>query len=129
MRAPAGRFPSPAYGVSFLDDALDPDTTEALLCVARKNAKSAIVAVALLWKLIGPGREAGFRAGVVSVNRDKANELRGQMEAIAGASGLAGDLEFRKLGRPSVQSRDRRRRHPPREPCGRACVRLRLGDL
>ena len=78
----------PEFGVDFLRDALAPGCREALLCVARKNAKSAIVAVLLLAHLCGPLRQAGWRAGVVSINKDKARELKDQIEAIALASGL-----------------------------------------
>ena len=53
----------PAYGQRFLTDALAETTHEALLCLGRKNAKSAIVAVLLLAYLVGPLRRAGFRGG------------------------------------------------------------------
>ena len=80
------------WQVRFIRDALDPATFEALLCIARKNAKSATVAVIVLGHLVGPVhmRKPGWRAGVLSLNRDKANELLDQVEAIAKASGLLG---------------------------------------
>ena len=71
------------------------DAPESLLCVARKNAKSAIVAAYLLARLVGPLRTDGYRAGVVSVNRDKAAELWRQCLAISESSELAG-LTFRR---------------------------------
>ena len=83
----------PDYGVAFIRDALD--AFESFLCIGRKNAKSAIVAVYLLGRLVGPLRRPGYRAGVVSVNRDKAGELWRQCEAIATASGLDGAV-FRR---------------------------------
>ena len=83
----------PDYGVSFIRDALG--AFEALLSIGRKNAKSAIIAVYLLGRLVGPLRTPGYRAGVVSVNRDKAAELWRQAEAIAVASGLDG-VTFRR---------------------------------
>ena len=47
----------PAFGVAFLADVLL--HREFLLCVARKNGKSAIVAVFILALLSGPLRRAG----------------------------------------------------------------------
>ena len=85
---------------------LAPDsTTEALLCIARKNGKSAIVAVLLLAHLAegAPLRRRGWRAGVVSLNREKAGELARQMEAIAGASRLKG-LKFFSHPRLTITS-------------------------
>lgn len=87
----------PAFGVRFLRDALS--HRESLLCVARKNAKSAIIAVFLLAHLAGPLRRAGWRAGVGSINRAKAGELIVQMRVIAEASGLSG-LEFYRTPAP-----------------------------
>ena len=78
----------PEYGVRFLREALA--VPEALLSVARKNAKSAVIAVLLLAYLDGPLKFRGFRAGVCSINREKAGELWMQMEAIVEASGLTG---------------------------------------
>ena len=87
----------PDYGVSFIRDVFK--HRETFLCIGRKNAKSAIVAVYLLGRLAGPLRVAGFRAGVVSITGEKANELKAQMEAIATASGLDG-LTFRRSPAP-----------------------------
>lgn len=87
----------PEYGVSFLRDALS--HRESLLCLGRKNAKSAIVAVFLLARLAGPLRTAGWRGGVCSVSKDKAAELKRQMQEIAEASGLAG-LRFLRSPAP-----------------------------
>lgn len=78
----------PPYGVDFLRDALA--VPESLLCVARKNAKSAIIAVLLLARLGGPLRFQGYRGGVCSVNREKAGELWLQCEGIIEASELPG---------------------------------------
>ena len=81
------------------DDLFDPDVREILLCISRKNVKSAAVAVLLLAHLIGPIRRAGFRAGVASVNKGKAGELKQQMDDVATASGLT-DLTFRRSPAP-----------------------------
>lgn len=93
----------PDYGVAFIRDALT--HRESLLAVGRKNAKSAVVAVYLLGRLVGPLRfeGGGYRGGVCSVNRDKAAELWLQCEAIAKASGLAG-IRFGKVPRCMVSA-------------------------
>ena len=85
----------PDYGVAFLKDVFT--HSEALLCMARKNAKSAIVAVLLLAHLAGPLRRKGFRAGVISLNREKATELKLQCQAIAKASRLDDVRFFRAI--------------------------------
>ena len=87
----------PGYGVDFLRDVFS--HRESLLCVARKNSKSSIVAVYLLARLVGPVRVAGYRAGVVSVTKEKAGELKRQCEEIAAASGLRG-LRFLRSPAP-----------------------------
>ena len=97
-------FEIPAYGLKFLRDALATGTQEALLCLGRKNAKSAIVAVLLLAYLVGPLRRAGFRAGVASISREKANELRAQVQAIATASGLKRIRFYRARSAPAITS-------------------------
>ena len=71
--------------------------------MARKNAKSAIIADLLLGFLLGPLRFAGFRAGVVSLNLAKAAELHRQMHDISEASGLSG-LQFLAWPRLTVKS-------------------------
>ena len=94
----------PEYGETFLRDALAPGTHEALLCLGRKNAKSAIVAVLVLAHLVGPLRRAGWRCGVASLSKEKANELRGQIEAIAVASGLKRIRFWRARSAPAITS-------------------------
>ena len=96
LKIPAGHpdagqpFAIPPYGVAFLKDVFDPAVREVALIIARKNAKSAIVAALLLAMLTGPLRRVGFRAGVASLNKAKANELKMQMESIKNAAGLHG---------------------------------------
>ena len=82
----------PDFASRWLGEAIG--AREALLCLARKNGKSAIIAVFLLAHLAGPLRRPGYRAAVISVSAAKAGELRMQMMAIAAASGLQG-LTFR----------------------------------
>ena len=91
----------PKFGVAFLASTFRPGVRESLLCIARKNAKSAIAAVLLLAHLAddGPMRRRGFRAGVVSLTRLKANELRLQCQQIAEASGLSG-VSFPRTPQP-----------------------------
>ena len=88
----------PGYGVDFLRDVFS--HRESLLCIARKNSKSGIVAIYLLARLVGPVRVAGYRAGVVSVSALKAGELKRQCEEIAVASGLRGGLRFLRSPAP-----------------------------
>ena len=67
---------------------------ESALTMGRKNAKSAICAVLALGFLCGPNRVVGWRGAVASVSKEKAAELRTQVQAIAEASGLS-ELRFR----------------------------------
>ena len=61
--------------------------------------KSAIVAVYLLGRLVGPLAVPGYRAGVASVSKEKAGELKRQMQEIAEASKLDG-LRFLRSPAP-----------------------------
>ena len=92
LRVPAGQ---PAAGqpivlapfqIAIIDDCLT--HRETLACMARKNAKWATIAVLALAHLVGPLRAAGWRMGILSINRGKAGELRQQIEDIACASGF-----------------------------------------
>ena len=91
----------PDFGVKFLKDVYNPAILEILFCCGRKNSKSALVAVMLLSHLAddGPLRRRGWRAGVVSITKLKAGELKMQAQAIAEASGLRG-LDFRRSPAP-----------------------------
>ena len=91
----------PAYGVSFLRDVMGDGVREGLLCTARKNAKSAIIACFILALLVGPMRRPGLRIGTCSVNREKAGELLRHCREIAEASGLKG-LEFMRTPAPGL---------------------------
>ena len=113
----------PDYGVEFIRDALT--HRESLLCIGRKNAKSAIVAVYLLARLVGPLRVAGYRAGVCSVSREKAGELKSQMQAIAEASGLAGLRFLRSPAAGACGERHGKRGRSLRGQVGRPCVGIR----
>ena len=94
----------PPYGAALLRDALADDCHEAALIIARKNAKSAVVAVLLLAYLAGPLKRAGWRCGVCSLSREKAGELRSQCEAIAKASGLKKLRFWRARTSPAITS-------------------------
>ena len=97
-------FEVPEYGRLFLRDALAETKFEALLCLGRKNAKSAIVAVLVLAHLAGPLKRAGWRAGVCSISREKAGELRAQIEAISKSSNLKGLRFWRARTSPAITS-------------------------
>ena len=90
----------PQFIIDFFRDALADGIFEAGLFCARKQAKSAAIAVLLLAHLAedGPLRSPGFRAGAVSVSKEKAVELWQQCRDIASASGLEG-IFFGKVPR------------------------------
>ena len=85
----------PHYATAFLRDALS--ARESLLCLGRKNAKSAIVAVFLLARLVGPIRMDGYRAGVASVSKEKAGELSSSSTVFPGVRRLKSN-EINNLG-------------------------------
>ena len=99
-------FEIPPFGVGFLQDALSPRCREASIIVGRKNGKSAILAALLISALAdgGPLRKKGFRAGVVSLNKEKASELKRQVEAIALASQIKG-IRFLRTASPGIVSK------------------------
>ena len=72
---------------------------ESALCIARKNAKSAICAILALGHLVGPLRVPGWRGAIASVSKEKAGELRNQVAAIAEASGLT-EIDIRRSPYP-----------------------------
>ena len=91
----------PDFALDFLADVLQPKIKEGLLCTARKNAKTAAVALFVLGLMVGPLRRPGLRVGCVSINREKSGELLGQCRAIAEASGLEG-LDFMRTPTPGM---------------------------
>ena len=103
LKVPAGHpaagepMTLPPWATRFIRDAME--HRESLLCMARKNAKSAVTAIYLLGRLTGPLAVAGWRGAVASVNKAKAAELKEQVEQIALASGLH-DLDFRRSPAP-----------------------------
>ena len=105
LRVPAGHrhagrpMELPPFAVRFLRAGWG--AHESALCVARKNAKSAVCSVLALGFLCGPLRQPGWRGAVASVSKEKAGELRAQIEAIALASGLEG-LRFRRAPYPGA---------------------------
>ena len=78
----------PDFIVGFIRDVFS--NRESFLCIGRKNAKSAGIAVFLLARLVGPLQIPGYRAGVASVSKEKAGELKMLMQGIAEASSLEG---------------------------------------
>ena len=105
LRIPAGHpragqpFELPDYLADVIRDIYRPGVREVLLLIARKNAKSAAIAVVLLAHLAGPLRRFGWRAGVASISKEKAGELKTQAQAIAESSGLDG-LRFLRSPAP-----------------------------
>lgn len=99
LKIPAGHkdegkpFIIPTFALDYIQDAVQ--HRESLLCIARKNAKSAIIAAYILCRLNGALRIRGYRAGICSVSREKAVELYDQCKAIASFSNLRG-IEFRR---------------------------------
>ena len=98
LRIPAGHPNAgeplilPDYLAAFIGDALA--YPESCLCIARKNAKSAAVAVLVLAHLAGPLRTPGWRCGIASVNAQKAAEMYRQIIGITEASGI--EIEARR---------------------------------
>ena len=91
----------PDFAVRFLREGWE--AHESALAVARKNAKTAICSVLILGFLVGPLRQQGWRAAAVSVSKEKAAELRGQVAAIATASKLS-DINIRRSPYPGAIS-------------------------
>ena len=107
LRVPPGhpkageRFEIPEYLAAFFADAMSNETHEAALIIARKNTKSSGVAALLLAFLAGPLRRQGWRCGVASLSREKAHELKMQVESIATASDLEG-VQFWRRSSPAI---------------------------
>lgn len=104
LRVPPGHPSSgepmelPPFAVEFLQAGWN--AHESALSTARKNAKSAILAVLALGYLVGPLRVPGWRGAVASLSKGKAAELRGQVAEIAAASGLG--VKVRKSPYPGA---------------------------
>lgn len=87
----------PAFASDFLSSGWN--SHESALSCGRKNAKSAICAVLGLGFLVGPLRRPGFRMAIASLSKEKANELRTQIEQIGTASKLK-ELYYRRSPYP-----------------------------
>ena len=90
----------PDFAVDFLRDGWN--AHESAMTCGRKNSKSAICAVLALGHLVGPLRTPGWRGAIASVSKEKAAELRGQVAAIIGASGLEKEIRIRRSPYPGV---------------------------
>ena len=85
----------PDFGSDFLKDAMR--HRYSLLSMSRKNAKSSLIAAYLLGRLLCPALFIeGYRAGVVSVNREKSVELKMLIQALVEASNLQGVTVWKK---------------------------------
>ena len=87
----------PDYLEAFIREALT--VREAVLTLARKQAKTSGIAAVMLAYLAGPLRSMGWRAAVVSINKEKGYELVRQCKEIAAASRLSG-LRFMRSPSP-----------------------------
>jgi len=76
------------------------------LSIARKNAKSATIAIVLLAALCGPTRGRDWRAIVCSLTAALAKELQAQMAAIAGAARRPLPVQLRKTPYPGAFESD-----------------------
>ena len=85
----------PDYGEAFLRDALT--VRERASCASEgKMPRAAITAVFLLGRLVGPLAFNGYRAGVASVSKEKAGELK------TADARDRGSLEARRASLPSL---------------------------
>ena len=87
----------PDFAADFLRDGWT--AHESALTCGRKNAKSAILAVLGLGFLVGPLRRPGFRMAIASLSKEKAAELRTQIQSIGEASKLK-ELRYRRSPYP-----------------------------
>ena len=88
----------PPFAVDFLRAGWT--SHESALCIARKNAKSAICAVLALGFLVGPLRRPGWRgARWLRYRKRRPRSFAAQIEGIAVASGLEG-LTFKRAPYP-----------------------------
>ena len=88
----------------FIRDFNKAGIVEGALFCGRKNSKTASIAAYLIFKLIGPTREAGFRAAVVSISKPKAAELKRAMQDICEASDISGIRFYRSPSPGRVES-------------------------
>ena len=104
LRIPTGllqgqHFALQSFQRRFLERALEKGVREAVLCTARKNGKTALIAILLLYYLL-EGAKTNWRALVVSLTGALAAELRMQIQQIAEANGLMDELQFRISPQP-----------------------------
>ena len=95
------------YALAFLKDVFKDGITEGFLGVGRKNGKTATIGNCILAFLAdtGPCRQMGFRAGVLSLSKDKSAELKLAMQTTAEASGLKGIRFLRSPAPGRVESK------------------------
>lgn len=81
---------------------------ESLLCLGRKNGKTALIAVLMLAHIAegAPLLQAGWRGGIVSLSKVHARELLKLAVQLVESSGL--DLTIRKTPHPGTVSNDAR---------------------
>ena len=86
-------FRIPQWQREFIQGATAEGIREAGLSVARKNGKSGLIAAWCLGHLCGPLNMPNWRCLVTSLTGNLAKELRQQIQEIAEASGLAGQVK------------------------------------
>ena len=87
----------PPFAADFLRDGWN--AHESAITCGRKNSKSAVCAILGLGFLVGPLRKPGFRMAIASLSKEKAAELRTQIQSIGEASKLK-ELRYRKSPYP-----------------------------
>ncbi|MEM7026281.1 MAG: hypothetical protein AAF637_27445, partial [Pseudomonadota bacterium] len=93
-------FRIPQWQRDFIDGATADGIREAGLSVARKNGKSGLIAAYVLGHLCGPLNVENWRCLVTSMTGNLAKELRQQIQEIAEASGLAGQISVYRSPTP-----------------------------
>ena len=110
LRVPAGHplaghpMEIPEFGVDFLRDALQ--HRESLLCLGRRTRRAPSSRCTSWVRMVGPLFVPGWRGAVASVNKEKAGELKRQMQEIAEASGLQGLTFLRSPAPGRVEASD-----------------------
>ena len=96
------RFQLYGWQREFLEGALAPGIREAGLSIARKNAKTGLIAALVLGYLVGPLRFPMWRGIAVSETGVLAGELRRAITEIADASGLSDQITVKQSPPPGT---------------------------
>ena len=96
MRVPPGNprggeyFELGQWQIDFVTKVLDPDTAakEFYLCVSRRNGKSSLLSLFVLWSIVSPARLPGYKVGIVSLTGRLALEMLDGILELAEANGI-----------------------------------------